>query len=122
MAQFLLVEDDVLLGEVVKSALEQDGHVVALAHNAAWAQKLWRTVRFDLRLLDLRLPDGSGLNLYAGLRDTPIIFLPVNDADGDVVRGFRMGGCSGGAAPAGAGCAAADQRSHADCPRLGAGD
>ena len=35
MAQLLLVEDDVLLGQAVKSALEQDGHAVALAHNAA---------------------------------------------------------------------------------------
>ena len=38
MAQLLLVEDDVLLGQAVKSALEQDGHAVALAHNAAQAQ------------------------------------------------------------------------------------
>ena len=53
MAQLLLVEDDVLLGQAVKSALEQDGHAVALAHNAAQAQKLWQAVRFDLCLLDV---------------------------------------------------------------------
>ncbi|WP_294521148.1 response regulator transcription factor [uncultured Pseudoflavonifractor sp.] len=95
MAQLLLVEDDVLLGEGVKSALEQDGHAVALVHSAAQAQKLWQAVRFDLCLLDIRLPDGSGLDLCAGFRqtrDTPIIFLTANDADEDVVRGFRMGG------------------------------
>lgn len=95
MAQLLLVEDDVLLGEGVKSALEQDGHAVALAHNAAQAQKLWQAVRFDLCLLDIRLPDGSGLDLCAEFRqtrDTPIIFLTANDADEDVVRGFQMGG------------------------------
>ncbi|OUO17898.1 response regulator [Flavonifractor sp. An4] len=55
MAQLLLVEDDVLLGEAVKSTLEQDGHAVALAHNAAQAQKLWQAVRFDLCLLDTGL-------------------------------------------------------------------
>ena len=95
MAQLLLVEDDVLLGEAVKSALEQDGHTVALAHNAAQAKKLWQAVRFDLCLLDIRLPDGSGLDLCAGFRqarDTPVIFLTANDADEDVVRGFQMGG------------------------------
>ena len=95
MAQLLLVEDDVLLGQAVKSALEQDGHAVALAHNAAQAQKLWQAVRFDLCLLDIRLPDGSGLDLCAGFRqarDTPVIFLTANDADEDVVRGFQMGG------------------------------
>ena len=95
MAQLLLVEDDVLLGEGVKSALEQDGHAVALTHSVAQAQKLWQAVRFDLCLLDIRLPDGSGLDLCAEFRqtrDTPIIFLTANDADEDVVRGFRMGG------------------------------
>ena len=95
MAQLLLVEDDVLLGQAVKSTLEQDGHAVALAHNAAQAKKLWQAVRFDLCLLDIRLPDGSGLDLCAGFRqarDTPVIFLTANDADEDVVRGFQMGG------------------------------
>ena len=95
MAQLLLVEDDVLLGQAVKSALEQDGHAVALVHNAAQAQKLWQAVRFDLCLMDIRLPDGSGLDLCAGFRqarDTPVIFLTANDADEDVVRGFQMGG------------------------------
>ena len=87
MAQLLLVEDDVLLGQAVKSALEQDGHAVALVHNAAQAQKLWQAVRFDLCLMDIRLPDGSGLDLCAGFRqarDTPVIFLTANDADEDV--------------------------------------
>lgn len=94
MAQLLLVEDDVLLGEAVKSALEQDGHAVALAHNAAQARNLWQAVRFDLCLLDIRLPDGSGLDLCAGfrqIRDTPVIFLTANDTDEDIVRGFQLG-------------------------------
>ena len=94
MAQLLLVEDDVLLGQAVQSALEQDGHAVALAHSAAQAQTLWQAVRFDLCLLDIRLPDGSGLDLCAGFRQTrdiPIIFITANDADEDVVRGFQLG-------------------------------
>lgn len=94
MAQLLLVEDDALLGEALKAALEQDGHAVALAHNAAQAQKLWQAVRFDLCLLDIRLPDGSGLDLCAGFRqarDTPVIFLTANDTDEDIVRGFQLG-------------------------------
>ena len=66
MAQLLLVEDDVLLGEALKASLEQDGHAVALAHSAAQARKIWQAVRFDLCLLDIRLPDGSGLDLCAG--------------------------------------------------------
>ena len=94
MAQLLLVEDDVLLGEALKASLEQDGHAVALARSAAQARKLWQAVRFDLCLLDIRLPDGSGLDLCAGFRqerDTPVIFLTANDTDEDVVRGFQLG-------------------------------
>lgn len=94
MAQLLLVEDDILLGEAVKSALEQDGHAVALAQSASQAWNLWQAVRFDLCLLDIHLPDGSGLDLCAGfrkIRDTPIIFLTANDTDEDIVRGFQLG-------------------------------
>lgn len=94
MAQLLLVEDDALLGEALKASLEQDGHAVALASSAAQAKKLWQAVRFDLCLLDIRLPDGSGLDLCAGFRqerDTPVIFLTANDTDEDVVRGFQLG-------------------------------
>lgn len=94
MAQLLLVEDDALLGEALKASLEQDGHAVALARSAAQAKKLWQAVRFDLCLLDIRLPDGSGLDLCAGFRqerDTPVIFLTANDTDEDVVRGFQLG-------------------------------
>lgn len=94
MAQLLLVEDDVLLGEALKASLEQDGHAVALARSAARAKKLWQAVRFDLCLLDIRLPDGSGLDLCAGFqqeRDTPVIFLTANDTDEDIVRGFQLG-------------------------------
>lgn len=94
MAQLLLVEDDVLLGEALKASLEQDGHAVALACSAAQAKKLWQAVRFDLCLLDIRLPDGSGLDLCAGFRqerDTPVIFLTANNTDEDIVRGFQLG-------------------------------
>lgn len=94
MAQLLLVEDDALLGEAVKSALEQDGHAVALAQSASQARNLWQAVRFDLCLLDIRLPDGSGLDLCDGfrkIRDTPVIFLTANDRDEDIVRGFQLG-------------------------------
>lgn len=94
MARLLLIEDDALLGEAVQSALERDGHAVALAHSAAQARTLWQVARFDLCLLDIRLPDGSGLDLCAGfrqIRDTPVIFLTANDTDEDVVRGFQLG-------------------------------
>lgn len=94
MAQLLLVEDDVLLGEALKASLEQDGHAVALARSAAQARKIWQAVRFDLCLLDIRLPDGSGLDLCAGFqqeRDTPVIFLTANNTDEDIVRGFQLG-------------------------------
>lgn len=92
MAHILLVEDDLLLAEGVGDTLKLDGHTVAIAHTAAGALEFPQ--RFDLYLLDIRLPDGDGLTLSAALRrrrNVPVIFLTADDAEADVVRGFEAG-------------------------------
>ena len=92
MAHILLVEDDILLAEGVRDALQLDGHTVAIAHTAAGARESAQI--FDLYLLDIRLPDGNGLPLCTALRrqqNAPVIFLTANDTEADVVRGFEAG-------------------------------
>ena len=101
MAHILLVEDDILLAEGVRDALQLDGHTVAIAHTAAGARESAQI--FDLYLLDIRLPDGNGLPLCTALRrqqNAPVIFLTANDTEADVVRVGR-------ASPYRPGCAAA---------------
>lgn len=76
--RILLVDDEAALRSVVSRALVQDGHVVTTAASLAQA----RDALFDapeLIVLDLGLPDGSGLELCASLRgeasSTPILVL-----------------------------------------------
>jgi DNA-binding response OmpR family regulator len=62
----LLVEDDAVLGSVVRHSLQDAGYRVDLATTLAQARHFWRVQPFDAVLLDLNLPDGSGL---AALRE-----------------------------------------------------
>ncbi len=94
MAEILLVEDDEALNEGIRIALEKDAHDVATASGFFEALRLLETHRFDLLLLDVNLPDGSGTTLCRKVRETdtvPIVFLTANDTEQDMVEGFRTG-------------------------------
>ena len=95
MERIFLLEDDEALGRGIAMALEGPEQRVIRALSMAEAEKILAAESFNLLILDVNLPDGSGLDLCAEFRqtrDTPIIFLTANDADEDVVRGFQMGG------------------------------
>ncbi len=64
----LVVDDDEVLGGVLRRVLVRQGYQVCLATGAAQALELAREHRPQLALLDLCLPDGDGLQLAAGLR------------------------------------------------------
>ncbi len=59
----LVVEDEILIREVIKSLLRKKGYAISEAKSLAAADKQLKRRRFDLILLDIRLPDGSGLKL-----------------------------------------------------------
>jgi two-component system, OmpR family, response regulator len=59
--RILLVEDDAVLQAVVRSSLEDAGHRVDTASTRDAAQHLWSVQSYDAVVLDLNLPDGSGL-------------------------------------------------------------
>jgi CheY-like chemotaxis protein len=72
----LVVDDDEVLGGVVRRVLVRQGYQVGLAAGAAQALELAREHRPQLALLDLCLPDGDGLQLAAELRaDFPELVL-----------------------------------------------
>ena len=91
----LLIEDDPQLGRALRLALGDAGH------GATWARSLEEgdlhllTQRFDGVLLDLGLPDGSGLEVLRRLRRrgdrTPVLILTARDAVEDRVRGLDEG-------------------------------
>ncbi len=91
----LLVEDDRMIGDSLRSALRGDGHAVDWVRDAQAAHGSLATEHFDLVLLDLGLPDGDGLTVLRALRArrdvTPVIVLTARDAKGDRVAGLDAG-------------------------------
>ena len=95
MKHILLLEDDAALGQGIRYALENDGVQVELRTALAQAQDILPGRDFDLLILDVNLPDGSGLDLLRDVRRrhsrVPVILLTANDLETDIVVGLESG-------------------------------
>jgi DNA-binding response OmpR family regulator len=92
--KILLVDDEPLLRSSLKQQLGREGYTVLTAADAEQALTLARAAHPDLLLLDIGLPDGSGLDLARTLQSelcTPIIFLTARRQEIDVVTGLELG-------------------------------
>ena len=95
MKRILIVEDDRALGDGVRLALQQPELEAVLCRSLAEARTALESRPFHLAVLDVNLPDGSGLELLQeskGLRpDLPVILLTANDMEIDQVTGLEAG-------------------------------
>lgn len=94
-ARILLVEDELDVLEANRVYLEQLGYHVSCASSLAQARMRVSEQLPDLVLLDIMLPDGSGLAFCAELREqtmAPIIFLTCLDSNADIIAGIEQGG------------------------------
>jgi two-component system phosphate regulon response regulator PhoB len=97
MARILVVEDEADIREVLVYNLQQAGHELLVAERGETALALVREKRPELVLLDLMLPDISGLEICralksdASLRSIPIIMLTARSEEIDRVVGFELG-------------------------------
>ena len=95
MSRILLLEDDEALGRGICMALETPYCTVTHCSTRLQAIKILQGVVFDLLILDINLPDGSGLELLRTLRQngtsTPAILLTANDLELDEVTGLEAG-------------------------------
>jgi two-component system response regulator TctD len=93
--RLLLVEDDPYLQENLVRSLSRRGLQVTSAATAAQAVSLWQSLRPDVVLLDLTLPDGDGLNVVSQVRQlgftTPVLVLTARTTVGDRVLGLNSG-------------------------------
>lgn len=93
--KLLLLEDDDLLAESLSETLEDNGYRVDSAATVHAAESLMATEEYALAILDLGLPDGSGLDLIARWRGQerrlPILALTARDTWEDKVAGLRRG-------------------------------
>jgi len=91
----LLVEDDETLQELIEKLLKDNSYIVSKAKNIAEAEKYIKLFIFDLIILDVMLPDSTGLDFYRdrvkNRINTPVIFLSaLSDVD-DRVSGLELG-------------------------------
>jgi two-component system response regulator VicR len=94
MKTVLLVEDDKTIVMGLEYSLRQEGYGVVTAYNAAQAKKAAEDGAFDLAILDLSLPDGSGYDICRQIKasgDKPVVFLTACDDEVNVVMGLDMG-------------------------------
>lgn len=93
--KILLVEDDIYLREGLCELLLKEGYEPVPVCNCAEGKRLFTESAFDLIILDVMLPDGSGLDLCAYIRsvsaDAPILFLTACDEEFQIVRGLDAG-------------------------------
>ena len=90
----LLVEDDEAIGVGLSYSLQKEGYEVITAKNAAEAKSAWKPEKYDICVLDINLPDGSGYDICRFIKqseDVPVIFLTAVDAEVNVVMGLEMG-------------------------------
>ncbi len=93
--RLLLVEDDELLGDAVKTGLTQFGYVVDWLKDGEIARQILKSEIFELIILDLGLPRLSGLGLLQAIRQegntTPVIVLTARDSVDDRIKGLDSG-------------------------------
>jgi len=89
----LLVEDDAIIASGLIYALEQEGYAVTHAKTVMEAKSAASDGGFDLAILDMQLPDGTGFDVREFLQqtDTAVIFLTVVEDEGNIVRAFESG-------------------------------
>lgn len=94
MQRILYVEDDLSLIDGLQYTLETSGYTVDNARTIKKALELFKQNAYDLLLLDVTLPDGTGFDICKEVRinsTIPIIFLTASDQEISIVRGLDMG-------------------------------
>jgi two-component system alkaline phosphatase synthesis response regulator PhoP len=93
--RILFVEDEENIRKVVKANLEMEGYEVISTDQGEEAIMLSRSQHFDLIILDIMLPDISGLDICEQIRlenfDIPIIFVSAKDTSQDRIAGLKKG-------------------------------
>jgi two-component system, OmpR family, response regulator len=91
----LVVEDDALLGKTVQKGLTEAGHLCTWVRSGGKGREIAESQQYDVIVLDLMLPDISGLDLLQKIREkgilTPVIVTTALGSVTDRVRGLNLG-------------------------------
>lgn len=95
MIRILLVEDEDAIRDLLKLNLELEGYEIDAVANGRDAIKKLNGAHFDLLILDIMLPEISGLQVAEHFRlndrETPILMLTAKDTSTDRITGLKMG-------------------------------
>ena len=94
MTRILVVEDEESLADTVRYNLEREGYAVAVATDGRRALDRFRADDPALVILDLMLPEMSGLDVCRQIRQistVPIIMVTAKDSEADKVSGLELG-------------------------------
>ena len=95
MKRILFVEDDLSLINGLSFAIKKQGYEIDVARTSLEAEQLWMNGKYDLVILDVSLPDGSGYDICQKIRKVskvPIMFLTAADEETDIIMGLDIGG------------------------------
>lgn len=96
MGKLLLLEDDLSLINGLSFAFGKYGFELEVARTLREADRLWEADKYDLLVLDVSLPDGTGFEFCKKVRrassKVPIIFLTASDEEIDIIMGLDIGG------------------------------
>lgn len=95
MKRIFLVEDDLSLINGLSFAIKKQGYMLDVARTFSEADQVWAEGKYNLVVLDVSLPDGSGFDICRKIRQTskvPIMFLTAADEETDVIMGLDIGG------------------------------
>ena len=95
MSRIFLLEDDPSLVTGLSFAFEKQGYELCVARTVREAETRWEDGGFDLLVLDVALPDGSGFDFCRWVRRTskaPILFLTASDEETSIIMGLDIGG------------------------------
>lgn len=90
--KILMIEDDLSLINGLSFAVKKHGYELDIARTCLEADEIWSDGKYDLVILDVSLPDGSGFDICKKIRDTskvPIIFLTAADEEGELNKLFH---------------------------------
>ena len=93
MSRILLVEDDTMIASGILYALETEGYETNHATGIKDTRSLIEHYNFDLAIIDMQLPDGTGFDVSEIFKNnaTSVIFLTVVDDENTIVRAFDEG-------------------------------
>ena len=93
--KILIVEDDLSLINGLSFAIKKQGYELDIARTSLQADMIWADGKYDLVILDVSLPDGSGFDICKKIRKTskaPVLFLTAADEEIDMIMGLDIGG------------------------------